>query len=188
MPTPPRPIQSDDDANDAVEHGAADQRDDPAMTKIAAMIHRIVATPPPQSLAAIGNRSMCSPFRRSRSAFARRTPVRKRLRHSISFRLVTGRVGREGIRGVDRGSSRGARVSHLSWRNVQRKRGASVGLELRALPRLGCTGGSAAGCPSVDSLARLPVRWSEPWSDSSSSIAQRPSLRRSLHRRSLVWA
>ena len=106
----------------------------------------------------------------------------------ISFQAGDGRAGRDGIGGVDRGSAETRRVSHHSWRNVQPKRGASVGLEPRTPPRLGCTGGSAPGCPSVDSWERSLVPWSEPWSDSSSSIAQRPSLRRSLHRRSLVWA
>jgi hypothetical protein len=51
--------QSDDDEDDAVEHGAPRiSVTIPPMTKIAAMIHRIVATPPPQSLAAIRKRSM----------------------------------------------------------------------------------------------------------------------------------
>ena len=46
MPTPPPNQQSDDDEDDAVEHGAAISVTIPPMTKIAAMIHRIVATPP----------------------------------------------------------------------------------------------------------------------------------------------
>ena len=67
--------QANDDQDDAVEHRAADQVTIPPITQIAAMIHRIVATPPPQSLAATMTRSRAPPFRRSRStSFSAATP------------------------------------------------------------------------------------------------------------------
>src|SRR6185436_4747769 len=79
------------------------------MTKIAAMIHRIVATPPPQAFAAINN-SMCSslPFRDGRD-LPRDEP-------SQAFEAGTGepargRHGQDGPHNVDRpvpGSSLGA--------------------------------------------------------------------------------